>query len=254
MRGSYTRELAPAAGGRPPAAASAETGPALPLRVLVKLDDNLVVRNRTARLRVGGTLSLEGTTAAPAVLGVIETREGSVAFRNRRFTVVSASARFLDPRRIDPFLNAVATARIRDYDVTARVSGRVDSLEVTLRSIPPLSQEDLLALVAFGATRAELERSPAGVLAWEATDTIVRDLLGLDPLGGETGASGLIRRLQVGKSGPDPRSAGEPRGPDTPDGQRVRLEYQLLGPLSLVGEQGQGGGYAAGVVLRLRFR
>ena len=68
VRGSYTRELAPAARGRPPAAASAETGPALPLRVLVKLDDNLVVRNRTARLRVGGTLSLEGTTAAPAVL------------------------------------------------------------------------------------------------------------------------------------------------------------------------------------------
>jgi autotransporter translocation and assembly factor TamB len=253
LRGTYTRELAPAAGGRPPAPPSPETAAAMPLRVLVKLDDNLVVRNRTARLRVGGTLSLQGTTAAPAVLGVIETREGSVAFRNRRFTVVSATARFLDPRRIDPFLNAVATARIRDYDVTARVSGRVDSLEVTLRSIPPLSQEDLLALVAFGATRAELERSPAGVLAWEATDTIVRDLLGLDPLGGETGARGPLGRLQVGTSGSDQRSTGAPRGPGTQDGRRVRVEYQLLGPLSLVGEQGQGGG-AAGVVLRLRFR
>ena len=66
LRGSYARELAPPSKGRPAAAGSTEQGPALPLRVLVKLDDNLVVRNRTANLRIGGVLSLEGTTAAPA--------------------------------------------------------------------------------------------------------------------------------------------------------------------------------------------
>jgi autotransporter translocation and assembly factor TamB len=254
VRGTYTRELAPGSSGRAPAAGSTEQGLALPLRVLVKLDDNLVVRNRTARLRIGGTLSVEGTTAAPAVLGVIETREGTVAFRNRRFTVVTASARFVDPRRIDPYVDAIATARIRDYDVTAQVRGRLDNLEVHLRSIPPLSQEDLLALVAFGATRAELERSPAGVIAGEAARTVVRDLLGLETLGGETGTGGLLGRLQVGTLVPDGGSAGESRGPEVRDSQRVRVEYQLLGPISLVGEQGQRGGYAAGVVLRLRFR
>ena len=254
LRGTYARELAPASKGGTAAAGSTEPGRALPLHVLVKLDDNLVVRNRTARLRVGGTLSVEGTTAAPAVLGVIETREGAVAFRNRRFTVVSATARFLDPRRIDPFLDAVATARIRDYDVTARVSGRLDGLEIRLRSIPPLSEEDLLALVAFGATRAELERSPTGVIAGEAANSVIRDLLGLDPLGGETPTSKFLGRFQVGTVVADRSSAGESKGPEARDDQRVRVEYQLLGPLSLVGEQGQRGGAAAGVVLRLRFR
>jgi translocation and assembly module TamB len=254
LRGNYTRELAPPSKGPSPVATSSPTGTGLPLRILVKLDDNLIVRNRTARLRLGGTLSVEGTTAAPAVLGTIESREGLVAFRNRRFTVVSATARLLDPRRIDPFLNAVATARIREYDVSVRVSGRVDSLEVTLRSTPPLAQEDLLALVAFGATRAELERSPGGVLAWEATTTIVRDLLGLDTLDSEGRLAGAVERLQVGPSGSDQTAPGEVRGPETRTGQRVRVEYRLLGPISLVGEQGQQGGYAAGVVLRLRFR
>jgi autotransporter translocation and assembly factor TamB len=254
LRGTYTGELAPTATRSAAAAGPTETGPALPLRVLVKLDDNLIVRNRTARLRIGGTLSVEGTTAAPAVLGTIESREGIVAFRNRRFTVVSATARFLDPRRIDPFLNAVATSRVREYDVTVRVSGRLDSLDVSLRSNPPLSQEDLLALVAFGATRAELERSPTGVLAWEATSTLVRDLLGLDTLESESRAGALAGRLQVGTADPNQQSPGELRGPEARNGQRVRIEYRLLGPLSLVGEQGQQGGYAAGVVLRLRFR
>jgi translocation and assembly module TamB len=225
------------------------------LRIAVKLDDNLVVRNRTASLRIGGTLSVEGSTAAPAVLGVLETREGRVTFRDRRFTILTATARFVDPRRIDPFLDATATARIREYDVTARVSGRTDRLDVRLSSTPPLPQEDLLALVAFGTTRAELERSPAGVLAEEATRTIVRDLLGLEGLPGLGGGDSGEQRLQVGtRTAPERTTPGSAPGTESGGQQRVRVEYQLLGPLSLVGERGMSGGYAAGVVLRLRFR
>jgi hypothetical protein len=58
----------------------------------------------------------------------------------------------------------------------------------------------------------------------------------------------------VGTADPAQQSPGELRGAETRNGQRVRVEYRLLGPLSLVGEQGQQGGYAAGLVLRLRFR
>ncbi len=256
VRGLYTRELAPTAGGTPGSAAGTPaSGAALPLRIAVKLDDNLVVRNRTASLRVGGTLSVEGSTAAPAVLGMLETREGRVTFRDRRFTILTATARFVDPRRVDPFLDAVATARIRQYDVTARVSGRTDRLDVRLTSTPPLPQEDLLALVAFGVTRAELERSPAGVLAEEAARTIVRDLLGLEGLPGLGSGADGEQRLQVGTRRPPERAAPfSAPGTESAGQQRVRVEYELLGPLSLVGERGMSGGYAAGVVLRLRFR
>jgi translocation and assembly module TamB len=256
VRGLYTRELAPTTGAPLGSAAGTPSSQAaLPLRIAVKLDDNLVVRNRTASLRVGGTLSVEGTTAAPAVLGVLETREGRVTFRDRRFTIVTATARFVDPRRLDPFFDAVATARIREYDVTARVSGRTDRLDVRLTSTPPLPQEDLLALVAFGVTRAELERSPAGVLAEEAARTIVRDLLGLEGLPGLTSHDGGEPRLQLGtRMAPERTTPGGAPGTEGGGEQRVRVEYQLLGPLSLVGERGMSGGYAAGVVLRLRFR
>ena len=256
VRGLYTRELAPAAGAPPGSAAGTpSSGAGLPLRIAVKLDDNLVVRNRTVSLRVGGALSVEGTTAAPAVLGVLETREGRVTFRDRRFTILTATARLVDPRRVDPFIDAVATARIREYDVTARVSGRTDRLDVRLTSTPPLPQEDLLALVAFGVTRAQLERSPGGVLAEEAARTIVRDLLGLEGLPGLGGRDGGEQRLQVGTRMASERTTpGSAPGTESGGQQRVRVEYQLLGPLSLVGERGMSGGYAAGVVLRLRFR
>lgn len=255
VRGMYTREFAPGAGGPQGSTGPAAGAAGLPLRIAVKLDDNLVVRNRTASLRIGGTLSVEGSTAAPAVLGVIETREGRVSFRDRRFTVLTATARFVDPRRVDPFLDATAIARIREYDVTARVSGRLDRLDVRLSSTPPLSQEDLLALVAFGATRGELERSPGGVLAEEAARTIVRDLLGLEGLPGMGGGAGGEQRLQLRtRTTPERTTPAGALGTESGGQQRVRVEYQLLGPLSLVGEQGMSGGYAAGVVLRLRFR
>jgi translocation and assembly module TamB len=217
-----TRGTAPAAGQpRGPTTGPPSGGVALPLRIAVKLDDNLVVRNRTASLRIGGTLSVEGTTATPAMLGMLETREGRVTFRDRRFTIVTATARFVDPRRVDPFIDAVATARIRDYDVTARVSGRTDRLDVRLSSTPPLPQEDLLALVAFGVTRAELERSPTGVLAEEAARTIVRDLLGLEGLPGLTSRDGGEPRLQLGtRMTPERTTPGSAPGTEGADSNR----------------------------------
>ena len=184
---------------------------------------------------------------------MLETREGRVTFRDRRFTILTATARFVDPRRVDPFIDAVATARIREYDVTARVSGRTDRLDVRLASTPPLPQEDLPPS-SPSASRAELERSPAGVLAEEAARTIVRDLLGLEGLPGLGGGDGGEQRLQVGtRMAPERTTPGSAPGRSAGQ-QRVRVEYQLLGPLSLVGERGMSGGYAAGVVLRLRFR
>jgi autotransporter translocation and assembly factor TamB len=254
LRGAYTGELTPAA--RPAAPGGpADGGLALPLRVVVKLDDNLVVRNRTAHLRVGGRLSVEGSTAQPAVLGAVEVRDGTVVFRDRRFTVVSATARFLDPRRIDPFLDAAATARIREYDVTVRLSGRTDNVEVRLHSTPPLSEEDLLALVAFGVTRAELEQSATGVVAEEAARVIVRDLLGFEGFGplASSDPSKPAGRLQVGTRVAE-RSTLPGQAPDSRGDQRVTVEYRLAGPLSVVGERGVHGGYSAGLVLRLRFR
>jgi autotransporter translocation and assembly factor TamB len=36
--------------------------------------------------------------------------------------------------------------------------------------------------------------------------------------------------------------------------QKLRIEYQLIGPLLLAGEQGLSGAFAGDIVLRLRFR
>jgi len=220
------------------------------------------VRNRIADLRAGGVLNVEGTTARPVIFGSVESRDGHIVFRDRDWSVTSATVRFADPRRLDPTLDVSAGTRIGDYDVTMQVTGPVSNIAVRFSSTPRLSQNDLLSLVAFGVTGADLRESPVTVLLGEAGKLLARDVLGVDP-----GASGL--RISTGSATNsasnelrgfpgEERSIGGPSQTtaNTPGGrkERVRVEYKLFAPLYLSAEYDRDGGYGGDVILRFRFR
>ncbi len=163
-----------------------------------------------------------------------------------------------DPRRIDPYLDVLATSRIGEYDVSMQITGPVSNIAVRFSSTPRLSQNDLLSLVAFGVTGADLRESPATVLLGEAGKVLAQNVLGIEP-----GAAGL--RISTGSSTSTASELrgfpGEERTPitpgqNTPGGrkEKVRVEYQLLTPLFLSGEYDRDGGYGADVILRFRFR
>ncbi len=259
VRGVYSRDLSLLSLALSPTrAAAADTGTPLRLRVRVDLDDNLVVRTRVADLRAGGVLSVEGTTARPVVFGSVESHDGRINFRGRDWSVSSATVRFADPRRLDPFIDVLATSRIAAYDVTMQVTGPVSNVAVRFSSTPRLSQNDLLSLVAFGATGADLRESPATVVLGEAGKMLAQNVLGVDPsatgLRISTGSSADSASELRGFPGEERWSGGPSR--NTPSGQKekVRVEYQLWAPLYLSGEYDRESGYGADVVLRFRFR
>jgi autotransporter translocation and assembly factor TamB len=242
---------------------AATVDPATPmrLRVRVDLDDNLVVRSRTADLRAGGVLNVEGTTVRPILFGAVESRDGRIKFRGRDWTVTSAIVRFADPRRLDPYLEVLATSRIAEYDVTMQVTGPVSNIEVRFSSTPRLSQNDLLSLVAFGATGAALRDSPATVLLGEAGRMLAQNVLGVEPsvsgLRISTSSSSDGASEVHGFPGEDQqRSPAVGPSRNSPGGrsEKVHIEYQLLAPLYLSGEYDREYGYGADVVLRFRFR
>ena len=237
--------------------AAQEEGLPLRLSLRVRLDDNLAVRSRTVDLRATGRLNVEGTAARPAISGSIVAQDGRVQFRNHDWTVTSASVRFTDPRRIDPYLDVIAQARIREYDVSLHVTGPTSAISVEMSSVPRLARDDLLALVAFGSTRAELADSPGTVVLGEAGRIIARDFLGIDP-----GSKGLRVSAGAASDGPttthtwegeDPRTYPSRNAPNDRK-QRVRIEYRLLDPLYLSTEYDLDGGYGADLVFRFRFR
>ncbi len=238
LRGLYARDISllrlllerrPAGGG--PAA----TGVHLDLRA--NLQDNIVVRTALARVRAGGALQVQGTSATPIVFGSLTVREGQVVFRRHTFELTSASVRFTDPRRIDPELDVRGIARIREYDVTMLVTGRSADLKISFVSSPPLPEEDVLSLVAFGATRAQMGQAGAGAFVGEAASFLAQDLFGIQP--GQTGVNVYMDYAA---------------GPQTTDERRLRVEYQVVGPLRVAGEQDFRGGFGGDVLIRFRFR
>jgi autotransporter translocation and assembly factor TamB len=260
VRGVYSRDLSIVSLALSPTrAAAADTGTPLRLHVRVDLDDNLTVRSRIADLRAGGVLSVEGTTARPVVFGSVVSRDGRIVFRGRDWSVTNATVRFADPRRLDPFLDVLATSRIAAYDVTMQITGPVSDVTVRFNSTPRLSQNDLLSLVAFGATSADLRESPATVLLGEAGKLLAQNVLGIEP-----SVAGL--RISASSSSTSATELhgfpGEERstavGPaqNAPGARKdkVHVEYQLLAPLFLSGEYDRDGGYGADIVLRFRFR
>ena len=125
-------------------------------------------------------------------------------------------------------------------------------------STPRLSQNDLLSLVAFGATSADLRESPGTVLLGEAGKLLAQNVLGIEP-----GVAGL--RISASASGDSPTElhgfpARSDRRPSAPaqnapgrEGEGAR-RVPAPGPLYLSGEYDRDGGYGADVVLRFRFR
>ena len=261
LRGRYDRDLSLVRLmlERRPAGAPAAGG--LHLDVRLALQDNLTVTTDVARLRAGGTLQVQGTTAAPIVFGTLTAREGQLVFRRHRFELTHAAARFVDPRVIDPVLDVQATTRIRTYDVRLQVSGRPENLEVRLTSTPPLPEEDLLTLVAFGQTREQLGESGGGALVGEAAGLLVRELFGAQA--GRTGLDVLeIERepetgatsVRVGKAITPRTLVVYSQGVENTGERKLRIEYQVVGPLGVAGEQDFRGGFGADVFLRVRFR
>jgi translocation and assembly module TamB len=261
VRGSYTRDLSilPLLVKRGQREEPMEWGRTIGLHVTISLDENLSVRSPQAHVRAGGTLSLEGTVAEPLLLGSVETQEGRITFRRHRFVLENAVVRFDDPRRINPYLDVRATTRIRTYDVTMGLTGRADDLTIRLTSEPPLPQQDLLALVTLGQTREELGTSGGLAFAGEAAQMVSEELLGSEsrmPLDivefgkNDTGQ----QQFRVGKRINDQTLVTYSGSFAEGGKQKLRVEYQILGPLLIAGEQSFSGGFGGDVILRLRFR
>jgi autotransporter translocation and assembly factor TamB len=244
VRGLYSRDLFTLSALTAPAPApKAEGGAGLPLRIRVRLDDNMVVRTPQSRLIVGGTLNVQGTTTAPVVLGALEAREGTVLLRGNRYQIERAIVRFADPLRIDPLLDVAATTRIREYEVTMRVTGRVRDLDIRLSSSPPLPRDDLMSLVAFGNTRGE---GAGGALAGEAARLVANELLDLS--GNDRGPPGPLQTIM------DRTRVSYTHNAEDIGRFGLRVEYELVGPFLVSAERTSLGYYAIDGVVRLRFR
>lgn len=118
------------------------------------------LRVETSLAKLSGDLDLHvrGTAARPAIVGRVNIAEGDVFFNGTKYRLERGDITFSNPLTIEPVVNLDMAARVQGYDVTIGLHGQVvggKGLSMTYRSDPPLSNSDIIALLAFGRTRGQ---------------------------------------------------------------------------------------------------
>jgi hypothetical protein len=153
------------------------------------------IENSDAQVEIRGKLHVfKPPRHEPIITGQIMTAQGSLAVAGKTFTVQQGQILFTGGREIDPSLHIVARYETQKYQVLATITGTANKPELTLSSIPTLSQSDILSVLVFGKPSNQLTQgqqqglqqqalSMAGGYAASQVGKAVAQALGLESLG-----------------------------------------------------------------------
>jgi translocation and assembly module TamB len=122
----------------------------------IVVDGDVRVENDLVSGPVRGELTLTGTLAAPGVVGRLTMGDGSRArFRGNEFVLTRAVLDFTDRTKLDVSLDVHGESQVRDYQVFMHGFGKIADPQLTLTSVPPLTQPDIITLLSLGFTRRD---------------------------------------------------------------------------------------------------
>ncbi|PYJ76077.1 MAG: hypothetical protein DME69_13715, partial [Verrucomicrobia bacterium] len=233
----------------PPSAQPEFSFPEPPLRdwkfdVAIRTKDPVVIRGNLATGGATGDLKLTGTGLHPELQGTVrlENVEATLPFSRLQ---VSNGLLYFDPSdSMNPRIDLQGTSVIRDYTVRVYVYGTVREPQAIFTSEPPLAQEEIISLIATGATREELSGN-SNVLAGRAAMLLVQQLYRKIFKKGEPAQSNTVfNRLDVDVGAVDPRTGQ----------QEVSARFKINDHFVIVGDIGVGGDYRGIVKYLIRFR
>ena len=144
--------------------------------VTIVAPESLRVRNTIANIDASAELELRGSLAEPVLLGSSEAERGEIFLLGQRYNITSGKVDFVDPTKVEPFIDLTAETRVRSYRVELRLTGTVDRFHPELTSDPPLRTVDILRLLA-GATEREIQDTLIGTEEEELAGVGVASLL-----------------------------------------------------------------------------
>ncbi len=207
------------------------------------------IRNNLVRGAVRPELKLAGTGEFPVLAGQIYVDPTRISLPAGSLVFESGVVRF-DPNRPDrPTLDLVGTSKMLGYDITMLVEGPYDEPVVTLSSVPPLSNEELLLLLLTGQQPnadddQNAQRQSMNVAVFLGKDLIARWF-------GSDASETIVDRFEIGIGRAVTRS-----GEETIDAQ-FRIADDVLrdgDKLYLTGEKDRFDFYNAGLKIVFRFK
>ncbi len=136
------------------------------------------IDNNVVKARVRPDLQLSGTGESPQLLGELYIDGGRVALPANDLFLRQGTITLNRSSSMIPQLELLLENRLRGYDVSVTITGPYDEPEVSFSSSPPLSPEDLAALVWAGQDPGEGLTSRTGLSGAQAVGAyIAQDLL-----------------------------------------------------------------------------
>jgi autotransporter translocation and assembly factor TamB len=211
------------------------------------------IRNNLAKGALRPELKLTGTGEFPVLAGKVYVDPTRISLPAGNLVFESGVVRF-DPNRPDrPTLDLIGRSKMLGYDITMLVEGPFDEPVVTLSSVPPLSNDELLLLLIAGqqpnaADDAEAtQRQNMNVAVFLGKDLFAR-WFGSDSAEAD---ESLMDRFEVGIGRAVTRS-----GEETIDAQ-FRIAEDVLrdgDKLYITGEKDIFDFYNAGLKIVFRFK
>jgi len=240
------------------------------LNIKVMGSDNIVINNNMARASLSLDLVLRGTVANPLIFGRAETKTGIVYFRNNEFKILSATADFADPKRINPILNILAETSISNYDIRMNLNGQIEHFDMTLSSTPSLEETQILSLLTLGTLGTGSTGIQGGINLSAATSFLsgqlqdiaqerVKSITGIDRIGTESYTSRVTgkseQRFMVSKRliG-DKLSVTYATSFNSVETSVIRIEYNVGGNVTLIGLKDESGGLGGNIKFRFSFK
>jgi len=241
----------------------------------VKLGKDVEVKRDTtlrAKLRGKTTIVVKDTIR---VGGQIRLGGGHVELQGKLFTIDRGSINFVGDDASDPLVVASAHWDAADKTrVFAEFTGKVSEGKLTLRSDPPLSEDEILSLILFGSTDGGVgatappgqEASTAAQGAGLAGGVVTQGVNKI--ISGVTSADITTRVDSSEANSPRPEVAvqitkavsarlgyklGVPTPGDNPDRAQLTLDWRFVKNWSLETVVGDQGSTAVDVVWRLRY-
>jgi translocation and assembly module TamB len=221
--------------------------------VRITSKEPIQIRNNLARGAVRPDLLLSGTGELPVLAGKVYVEPTRLYLPAGRMNLESGLVKFESKDPGHPKLDLVGTSSMLGYDITAVIEGPYDEPVVTLSSVPPLPDSELLMLLLTGQPpktgggRADARRGHLNVAVFLGRDMISR-LFGSDS---EEAGEFILDRFDV-EIGRRVTRQGE----DT-----IHAEFRLADnvfrdkdSLYLTGERDVFDAYNLGVKIVFRFR
>lgn len=214
--------------------------------VKIRTKDPFAIRGNLANGSALVDLALVGKGREPALDGTVRIENFVASLPFSKLQVGNGLVYFSPDEPFTPKLDIQATSTMRDYNIGVYIYGTADDPKTVFSSEPPLPQEDIIALLATGATASQLTGAGGGdALAGKAAALLFQRLYhkvfkAKEPAENES----FLSRINVDAGGVDPRSGQ----------QEVNARFKLGENFYLIGDLDVGGNIRGQVKYLLRFR